>query len=90
MKYRGLIFTLTICFLSVMAFADNPSDTQLSPSDLQTTVLQENSHANRKCYAQRQKDEASSRQAKSGTSSNNNRPRVSHKPYSSEDAEPTS
>jgi hypothetical protein len=73
MKSRAITFAFTACLVSSLAFADNPTDAPLMPSDGNTTVAQQQNCAGHNRRHSNQKEEPRPPKAKNENSSKYNR-----------------
>jgi hypothetical protein len=67
MKNRALSITFVACFVSSLAFADNPSDAPLVTDDGNTTITQPQNCNDDKSRQQSKKDESASSKGKQKT-----------------------
>jgi hypothetical protein len=73
MKSRAITFAFTAGLVSSLAFADNPTDAPLMPSDGNTTVAQQQNCAGHNRRHSNQKEEPRPPKAKNENSSKYNR-----------------
>jgi hypothetical protein len=73
MKNRAITLAFAACFVSSLAFADNPSDAPLVNDDARAMVIQRDNRVDHSRRHPKKKDESPSIRAKVEDSSKNNR-----------------